>query len=123
MNVTGKAVDTTALQAQPHVLVSARVSRLLSAARHIAQSVPAKTGGRISVNKQELELRRIKQAQRSSPGKHAKLARALALEVYKAALSQLGILILVLGHVLSPVRSLPRHSLLLIANYTSEHVC
>ncbi|KAH9891167.1 hypothetical protein C8Q73DRAFT_803138, partial [Cubamyces lactineus] len=30
---------------------------------------------------------------------------------------------LVLGHVLSPVRSLPRHSLLLIANYTSEHVC
>ena len=32
-------------------------------------------------------------------------------------------LILVLGHVLSPVRSLPRHSLLLIANYTSEHVC
>ncbi|TFK82949.1 hypothetical protein K466DRAFT_628972 [Polyporus arcularius HHB13444] len=31
--------------------------------------------------------------------------------------------ILVLGHVLSPVRSLPRHSLLLIANYTSEHVC
>jgi hypothetical protein len=30
---------------------------------------------------------------------------------------------LVLGHVLSPVRSLPRHSLLLIANYTSEPVC
>ena len=30
---------------------------------------------------------------------------------------------LVLGHVLSPVRSLPRHSLLLIANYTSELVC
>ena len=30
--------------------------------------------------------------------------------------------ILVLGHVLSPVRSIPRHSLLLIANYTSELV-
>ena len=30
---------------------------------------------------------------------------------------------LVLGHVLSPVRFLPRHSLLLIANYTSEPVC
>ena len=30
---------------------------------------------------------------------------------------------LVLGHVLSPVRSIPRHSLLLIANYTSELVC
>lgn len=29
---------------------------------------------------------------------------------------------LVLGHVLSPVRFLPRHSLLLIANYTSEPV-
>ena len=43
--------------------------------------------------------------------------------VYKVASSQFGILILVLGHVLSPVRSLPRHSLLLIANYTSEPVC
>ena len=30
---------------------------------------------------------------------------------------------LVLGHVLSPVRLIPRHSLLLIANYTSEPVC
>ena len=42
------------------------------------------------------------------------IARALSLLLFS---------ILVLGHVLSPVRSLPRHSLLLIANYTSEHVC
>jgi hypothetical protein len=50
---------------------------------------------------------------------------AVGSEVYEEQVSRTVSfsLSLVLGHVLSPVRFLPRHSLLLIANYTSEHVC
>lgn len=54
---------------------------------------------------------------------HQLMVRARLRSLIYCRGMHLGSLSLVLGHVLSPVRSLPRHSLLLIANYTSEPVC